>query len=363
MITSLLWAALLIGPPASDTGRLAWVPNPRTTNGSWVSDPAHHLQPRTVAAIDSTVLALEREAGAEIAVVVIDSLDDLDPSQAALTLHRRWGVGKGNRDNGIVFLWSPKLRKTFVSVGYGLEGVLPDARAGRIQDEAVIPAFRRGDFDGGVLAGVRALASAAREETYSGMQRQQFARPATSDASSRRSTIVAIWTSLIAFVLGVLALIVGIVKYRRYRPRKCRNGHPMRRLDESADDSMLAREQLLEEGLRSVDYDVWVCDTCGDKQVIPYQRWFSGYEVCTKCKRRTCKRTQTVLVAPTFTSDGKRRVVRDCRNCGHHDDREVAIPHLQSSSGGSSGGSGGGGGGGSSFGGGSSGGGGAGRSY
>src|SRR5688572_15956939 len=81
--------------------RLASVPNPRTTSGSWVADPARHLQPSTVATLDSMIAALERETSAEIAVVVLDSLEGLEPSDAALALHRRWGVGKRERDNGI----------------------------------------------------------------------------------------------------------------------------------------------------------------------------------------------------------------------------------------------------------------------
>src|SRR5881394_2624305 len=105
MIPVLALVALLAAP--KDTGRLGWVPNPRTTSGSWVSDPAHHLRSQTTAAIDSTISLLERETTAEIAVVVIDSLDGLEPQDAALVLHRRWGVGKANRDNGIVLLWSP----------------------------------------------------------------------------------------------------------------------------------------------------------------------------------------------------------------------------------------------------------------
>lgn len=163
--------AVLLLLPVQDSNRLRWVPNPRVATGSWVADPARHLSSATVAALDSTISALERESSVEIAVVVLDSLDGLEPAAAALLLHRRWGVGKRERDNGLVFLWSPALRRTHVSVGYGLEGVLTDARAGRIQDEHVIPRFRRGDFNGGVLAGVAALAQAARAETYSGLPR------------------------------------------------------------------------------------------------------------------------------------------------------------------------------------------------
>src|SRR5213082_1000791 len=83
-----LAAALLL--QAKDT-RLSWVHNPRETNGSWVADPAHHLAASTVRAIDSVVDKLQRDKSIEMAVVVIDSLDGLDPADAALLLHRRWG--------------------------------------------------------------------------------------------------------------------------------------------------------------------------------------------------------------------------------------------------------------------------------
>src|SRR5689334_25283554 len=115
---------LLGASSAAQDTRLSWVHNPRETNGSWVADPAHHLATFTVQSIDGIINALDRDKSIEMAVVVLDSLDGLEPADAALLLHRRWGVGKRQRDNGIVFLWSPKLRKLHVSVGYGLEGVL-----------------------------------------------------------------------------------------------------------------------------------------------------------------------------------------------------------------------------------------------
>jgi uncharacterized membrane protein YgcG len=91
-----LAATLLVQAP-SGTGketRLSWVPDPREANGSWVADPAHHLGKTTVQSINAAIEKLEREKSIEMAVVVIDSLDGLEPADAALLLHRRWGVGK-----------------------------------------------------------------------------------------------------------------------------------------------------------------------------------------------------------------------------------------------------------------------------
>ena len=355
------WCVLALLAPAAvgaqaDTTKLRWVPNPRTSAGSWVADPAQHLRAESRAAMDSTIAALERETSAEIAVVVIDSLDGLEPADAALLLHRRWGVGKRERDNGIVLLWSPALRKVYVAVGYGLEGVLPDARAGRIQDQAILPRFRSGDFDAGMVAGVTALAAAAREESYSGLTRAAAGAPSKKNLGGMLGGIL----GLRAVAASAFWLALG-----RY-PRRCPNGHGfMKRLSEQADNAHLDAPSVLEEQLGSVDYDVWACARCDATKVVPHRKLFSGYHACPKCKRRTLKRSSRQLVAPSYSATGTREVTESCKNCGHSGRRRETIPMLVRSSSGSSssGGWSGGGGGGSSFGGGSSGGGGAGRSY
>lgn len=359
MRIALLAVLLLLQPQHSD--RLHWVTNPRTATGSWVADPAHHLTTVTVAAIDSIIFSLARETSAEMAVVVLDSLDGLEPGPAALLLHRRWGVGKRERDNGIVFLWSPRLRRTHVSVGYGLEGVLIDSRVGRIQDQHVIPAFRRGDFNAGMLAGVRALAAAAREETYSGLPRVAAGRPGPEETGLKPS----FW----GFATFAAVFSFLFVALRRRFPRRCPHGHGwMHRLGETADNAHLEPEAQLEESLGSMDYDVWACGQCDARRVIPYKRFSARYRTCPRCKRRTCATKKKTLVEASYSSSGTREVTRSCRNCGFSDRREETIPKLTRSSSGSSGGGssfsgGGGGGGGSSFGGGSAGGGGAGRGY
>ena len=340
----------------TDTTRLRWVANPRVTSGSWVADPAHRLSAPTRARIDSIAAALERETSAEIAVAVIDSLDGLEPADAALLLHRRWGVGKRERDNGIVLLWSPARRQIFVSVGYGLEGVLPDARTGRIQDREMLPAFRQRDFDAGVIGGVAALSAAAREETYSGLTRAAAGQPVS--GQSRQGP----WSWIIA--LMSLAGVGGAVAFAVTRPKRCPKGHgPMKRLSESADNAHLDEGQRLEENIGSVDYDVWTCAQCEAVRVIPRAKWFSGYESCPKCKRRTVKRNSRQLVAPTYSSAGKREISLACKSCGYARDYTETIPMLTRSTSSGGGGSRGGFGGGSSFGGGSAGGAGAGRSY
>lgn len=376
LLVAILAAATPQQSPTANAQRLRWVPNPTQTTHGWVADPAHHLAPETVRRIDSTIFALERSTSDEMAVVVIDSLDGLEPSEAALLLHRRWGVGKRDKNNGIVFLWSPALRKIYVSVGYRLEGVLPDARVGRIEDEVILPALRAGNFDAGVLGGVAAFAAAAAGDSaavnhaavpaYFPPQAEPVAPASAARPQGGRSP--AAW-GMLGLVAALLAL--GTVVWTRRRRPKCPNGHGrMLRLDEKADDAKLSREQLLEERLRSVNYDVWVCPQCPATIVVPHAAWFSRYHRCDHCGRRTSRSTSETLVAATTATEGLVKVTTHCENCGATDVSQRVTPRIvvaatSSSSSGSGGGgsSGSGGGGGSSFGGGSAGGGGAGRGY
>lgn len=374
MVHALLLAVFLLGAAPQQSAspqddRLRWVPNPTQTTHGWVSDPAHHLSGETVRRIDSTIFALERATSAEMAVVVIDSLDGLEPADAALLLHRRWGVGKRDRNNGIVFLWSPALRKVYVSVGYRLEGVLPDGRVGRIEDEAVLPRFRAGDFDGGVLAGVTALAAVAAGDTSFVNSRgapayhpPEAAAGTTPISNGSRGPA---WPIGIVLTLG--AAVAGLVVWRTKRPPRCPNGHGvMQRLSHEDEAAKLSREERLEEELKSVNYDVWVCQQCPETIVIPHKAWFSSYRKCERCERRTSLATSRTLIPATQVNEGLVEVTTDCRNCGAHDVSRHMTPRLpapSTSSSTSSGFSSGGSSGGSSFGGGSAGGGGAGRSY
>jgi len=270
-------------------------------------------------------------------------------------------------------LWVPTQRAVQVSVGYGLEGVLPDARAGRVRDQTIFPAFKRAEFDAGMLAGVDAIATIVREEkdargstmstTNPPPNGQRAVERETGPSVGRRKGVIV--GSAIGGGAALLGAAAGAARYRRRRPRRCPRGHgPMLRLDETADDAHLDRGQQLEESLESVDYDVWVCPTCQYALTIPHRAWFSRYSTCKSCQRRTLETDTLTLIPATTSHSGSQQVTERCRNCGWTRTYTRVIPRISQSSGssGSSGGSSGGGGG-SSFGGGSAGGGGAGGRY
>lgn len=369
----LLTLALLVlqaATPAQQK-RVAWIPNPRPAGG-WVADPSHHLKPATIDSLNALASALERETSDEIAIVVVDSTSGLGPDDFALAVHRAWGVGKASRDNGVVVLWVPAQRALQVSVGYGLEGRLIDGRVGRIRDEQFFPAFKAKEFDRGMLDGVGALVSAAREE---GTPIERFKPVAEhpSAAGSRSFSVAAVVGSVIAAMLALLATLIwaNMVAHRRHhRCPKCRAR--MRYIEGPSERlPLLDAGQRIEERLGSVHHDLWVCPSCGAHDSDAHVKWLA-IAPCPRCRYHTVTKDQATLVPATTQSQGQDIITFRCANCDYSKEEFVTTPMITESAGGSSSGdssfggggsSGGSSGGGGSFGGGSAGGGGAGGHY
>ena len=230
------------------------------------------LRADTIARLNSTIGEFERTNGAEMAVVVIRSLDGLSIEEAAVKLFELWRIGKKSKDNGLLLLWSTGDRRVRVEVGYGLEGVLPDGKVGAILDAYVIPKFRSGEFDEGLLAGVDALLSAARDEPV------ELPSPRSESYESGSPGIVAVVIGLLAGIPLSVGSIVGFRKWRRHHRRRCPACQMlMTRLGESHDNALLEEGQQAEERIKSVDYDVWKCGACGHHFTLRYPKWVSSY--------------------------------------------------------------------------------------
>lgn len=104
----------------------------------------------------------------QIAIIIVDDLNGLEPEQFSTQLGRKWGVGQQDKRNGIVVLVKPTggqgQRKTFIAVGYGLEGAIPDITARRIVDNEILPRFKAQDYYGGLDAATTVLMSLSKGE-------------------------------------------------------------------------------------------------------------------------------------------------------------------------------------------------------
>jgi uncharacterized protein len=360
--TTLAFVAVTLHATTTRAEELTEIENPRTTQGSWVSDPSRILSAFEAAEIDTTITALNQKNGAEIALVVVrDIPSGYSAKSLATHLFNTWGVGVKGADNGVLVLFALNARRIEVETGYGAEGVLPDGKVGAILDAHAVPYFKQSDYATGLLHTVRALA----RELAKG-------EPAYSRALRRVGLNVPLAGGGLA-VLLVIAVVIALVRLSRRPPRCPDCGEPMRKLDPQQERAYLNKEDLFEEDLGSVDHIVWRCDRDREMKITRRNKWLSGYEKCRQCDRLTATRTTQTTRHPTYTSTGERRVVVTCRlpRCRHVFTYTETIPRrvrsTSTSSGYRSSSSSFGGGGSSrsssSFGGGRSGGGGAGRSW
>lgn len=130
-----------------------------------VNDKAGVLSPAARNQLRQELLAYKEATGHEFAFVSIPSLEGLPIEDYSLRLAEKWRLGDEQRDDGLVFIVAKADRKMRIEVGYGLEGAVPDALASRIIRDVVTPAFRSGDFDGGVLRAFSLLEKAAEGES------------------------------------------------------------------------------------------------------------------------------------------------------------------------------------------------------
>lgn len=135
------------------------VPNVRLSDArQYVSDPSHILSAPARDTINAVLGRLEESTGIETAVVMLPSIGEEDIFNFAHELFRQWGIGKQKSNNGLLILFVMDQRKVRFTVGYGLEGTMTDAMSKRIQMQRMVPRFKAGDWDGGMVDGVRAAA-------------------------------------------------------------------------------------------------------------------------------------------------------------------------------------------------------------
>ncbi len=145
----------------------------------YVTDLAHVIDPATKAKIETLCAEVEQKTGAQIAVVTVRSLEGEAKEDYAVDLYKHLGVGSKKGNRGVLLLLAPTERQYRIEVGYGLEPVINDARAGDI-GRAMVPSLRNGDYSAAALLGVSSLAqliAADKGVTLNGVPaRQQAAK-------------------------------------------------------------------------------------------------------------------------------------------------------------------------------------------
>src|ERR1051325_6599347 len=122
-----------------------------------VNDYAGLLPRERAAALEQKLAQFENSSGHQIAVLTIPSLEGEDIAGFGIKVAEKWKIGQKGFDNGAILIIAPKDKRLRIEVGYGLEGVLPDAIANRIMREVTAPHLKTTAFPGGAEAGVDAI--------------------------------------------------------------------------------------------------------------------------------------------------------------------------------------------------------------
>ena len=129
------------------------VPNTRLqSNDIHVSDPDNYLSDSAEMNINTALCAIRDQA--DVFVVTLSSIGEVEPKRFATQLFNDWGIGDAETNNGVLLLFVEDQHALEFETGYGAEETLTDARCERIFRNTIVPYFRNGDYEGGLCAGV-----------------------------------------------------------------------------------------------------------------------------------------------------------------------------------------------------------------
>lgn len=223
--------------------------------------------------INAQIKEIEAKTTSEIAVVTIESLEGEPLEDYSIRLAEKAGIGKEKTDNGVLLFIAKDEHKIRIETGYGIEGVLPDGECGRIIREIISPQFKQDNFGQGIFDGLSAIGNAiGKDQGASFGTGGQSAGTSGSGNPGEGALGFGLFTGMAAcpfcVIFTVVLIIIGVVVWLVIRSRKC--------------------------------------PKCGTRMKI----------------------TTKVLEEATYSSSGRRLVIKDCPKCGYHEEKEETIPML-----------------------------------
>jgi uncharacterized protein len=176
-----------------------------------VVDDAGVLNAATQSQLTDMLAAHERATGQQVVVVTLDSLQGFMIEDFGYQLGRHWGIGQKGTNTGALLIVVPKERKVRIEVGYGLESMLTDAASRVIIERDILPNFRRGDFNSGVLAGTTSMLRVL------GGNPPEIGEPATTPSERPDNPAAGGWIILLALLGFSIARRLASRQRGRYR--------------------------------------------------------------------------------------------------------------------------------------------------
>ncbi len=344
----------------------------------FVSDPAGLLSPEVRNAVNQRLYRLRQETTVEAVVAIPPSIGDVDINEWGVELFTLWGIGKKDKDNGVLLTIAPEQHRAFINTGYGVEGALPDIACSNIIGETVVPNMKRGDINAAVdqctALMFDALTDPAVADELKSSRPDNYAgniQTLSADVIWNFVQIIAVCVFLFSLALfcydlwvgrrlnpyqktlmwhrhlttflvcgvcslgaGLLFWLLALFIYRtiRTKKRKCPTcGTKMHRLNEEEDNAFLTDSQDFEEKLKTVDYDVWKCDRCGTIERLPFKERQMKYTECPRCHTvAMCLECDRTIVLATEYKAGRGEKIYECKFCHNRKSDPYVIPKKES---------------------------------
>ena len=344
----------------------------------YVADPDNRLNASTKREVNEMLYNLRLKTGAEVGVVVVGSMGDMPIEEFSDKLFSSWGLGKSDRDNGVLILIAVDDKAARLTTGYGVEGIIPDISAKRIIEKDIVPAMREGNLDNAVYNSAASVAAALSDPTVAeelkSSKGEAWERTPESDVDAGdllallfltvgimfiiswflyfydrsrlkkmdRVTQAQVWHSrrptYIGLAIGSLGF--GLIPYllaerqrkkTRNKPMECPTCKAkMHKLSEEDDNAYLSPSQDLEEHLNTVDYDVWVCPECGTIERYPFKVNQKTYTECPVCHTTALRMVRDHTLTPaTYRSAGVGERIYECMYCHHKKNDRYTIPRKE----------------------------------
>lgn len=174
-----------------------------------VVDTTSTLKTEQVKVLSAKSLALQKEKGAQVVICIVNTTSPLPIEDYGIKLAGKWKVGRAKVDDGVIIIVALKDRKMRIEVGYGLEPVITDLKAGRIIDLVMAPEFKRGNFYGGLNSAFDALSELIKGGEPAAFRAYDAAASRTRDSGYDLKTKAGIGLIIGAFIVFVVLMVMG----------------------------------------------------------------------------------------------------------------------------------------------------------
>ncbi len=365
------------------------VPKPRGKGIlGYISDPNNYISSSEEEEINKILFSLEKKTSAEVIIVIVNSIGDEVPKKFATKLFNKWGIGKADKDNGLLILTVVDQRRTEFETGYGLEAILTDNICFRIGTDEIVPPFKKGDYGKGLINALTVVKKILQDpnsidEIYSNIISYDTEYQTLAGSISEKIQnffnyierlsawkifflfyiLICIFYGIYFYInmisiqkskedyydkynrladlkLGCLPYLFPIpmlrlekIRYKRlkqyrYNTRFSKvNGKLLVLLDSKKEIEHLNDGQLVEENIESVDYDVWVTEDKSDILILNYAGVSSRkYTKCSECNYKTNGKVKSdVVKRATYENEGKRIDYYECKNCNKRTDITIVL--------------------------------------